>query len=112
MANIKVISKTDYTGLTLAEVKNFLKVDLTVTAEDALITMMLNGAVGELEKYCNIAIREVNYSVVFEDFDIDEGIVLLPVYPFASIDKVYLINQYGETETSEFNETGRRLKRD
>lgn len=102
--DIKATTKGTFTAISLAAMRNYLKFEDTNATEDTLITQLMNAAVEKVEDYCNIALRENAYTVLFEDFEIDEGTASLPVAPFKSFSSAYIVDKYG-VETQDSNAT-------
>jgi len=111
MPSLKFISQDEFTEISIDEMKNYLKVDSDITDDDDLIIGMIKSAVEKIEKYCNILLRACTLDVIFDDFDIDEGEVILPLIPCSQVSNVYLIDSQGvETEQTTFYQTGLNLK--
>lgn len=97
--DFKVASKADYTGITLAEVKNFLRIDEDNTADDTTLNRMIEAAIELIEKKCRVSLTEATIKVYYEDYLIDEGEIAIPVYPFSEVVSVKTIDKIGaETE--------------
>ena len=110
MPESKIISKDQF-NTDIQKMKNYLKFQVDNSQEDELIIQMMNSAVEQIEKHCNILLRKCTVDCYFEDFDIDSGIVLLPLIPLSDVLNVYLIDEQGiETETTGFYVYGGQAK--
>ena len=102
----KVVSKSDFTGIPLATMRNYLKFEATDATEDALITQLMKSAVDQIENRCNIALRETALSIIFDEFDICDSRVILPVAPYVSLTKAYVVDTSGNETESEYKVIG------
>jgi uncharacterized phiE125 gp8 family phage protein len=106
MPSLKFISKDQFTAVPIDTMKNYLRIDDDLTQDDELIEGMIKSAVEKIENYCNILLRACEVDVLFNDIDIDDGEVMLPLIPFSQILKVYLIDKGEETEQTDYIQSG------
>ncbi|TSA54096.1 MAG: hypothetical protein D4R45_04490 [Planctomycetaceae bacterium] len=88
--------KTDTKGEPLSkdEVFNFIKFeDTSNTSEIALIMSMIASVRTHFERRTGLSFMEKTYETLFK---IDDKPFVLPIQPIISVDKVELVDQYGE----------------
>lgn len=108
--DFKIISKEDYSDISMPEILNYLKYEADDTNEEySLIQSMLFAAAEAVENRCNIMLRPAVIDAYFDDFDIDEGSVILPIAPFSSIIEVVNVDSIGGETAATYSQTKSNL---
>lgn len=79
----KSASATTY--LDIAQVKNYLKVEYNITAEDALITSLIKSAESQFEEYTNKALNAHSVTLTISYMDYDGEPVLRVNLPYTGV---------------------------
>lgn len=106
MPQIKNISRDEYTCITLKEIKDYLTIDEDNTSQDEMLRRMYFSAIDLIEKRCNIRLASCTIDCFFEDWEIDDNEILLPIAPFSSIVGVYYIDSQGVESTASYSKYG------
>lgn len=86
---VKVITDLSNEPITGAEIINYLKVDESIVAENALIDLMIKTARGLCEKKTNLSFGEKTLEATFDKDEIAFNSLRLPYGPHAQIISVY-----------------------
>jgi len=93
---LELVTDASVEPVTLAEMKDFMKVDLT--DEEDIITSLIKSARISIEKYCGIGLISKTYDYYF---DKAEDVIKIPLPPLQSITTfAYNDTTYTETEIS------------
>lgn len=106
----KVVSRKDYDGVSIEDVKNYLRIDEDNDSDDVALIRMIKSAIELVEKRCSIYLAEAILEIYFEDFDNDEGSVSLPFFPISEIVSCKIVDIAGVETDSTYTLKGCELK--
>ncbi len=96
---LKLVTKPTVEPLTLDEVKDHLRIELTDGTEDALISRLIVAARRRAENFLWRAIMKQTWDYFLDDFPGGSGTILLPLPPLQSITTVKYIDLDGNQQT-------------
>lgn len=96
---LKLVTKPATEPLTLDEVKDHLRIELTDATEDALISRLIVASRRRAENFLWRAIMKQTWDYFLDDFPGSAGTILLPLPPLQSVTTVKYIDLDGNQQT-------------
>jgi hypothetical protein len=92
--NLLILDESEQEILTLAEVKDFMKV--TCAKDDEQIQDMTKEAICFAEKFCGISLADKSYLVSYMRCSINNNYIKLPIRFIESITKVLILDKFSD----------------